>query len=131
MSNDTQTPTQTKNTYPKDDHCLTITNLITTEGKLSLNQVMQKKNLSKQTAHNHLKHLVRDDILSREAIIQGKGRPTIYYSRTQNPIKIPKEDTVSITFKKLKILCKNRDRNGSCQEKDKECDILSCPAILK
>jgi predicted ArsR family transcriptional regulator len=132
MSNDKKAPSQPNNVYPKDDICLTITDLIIKEGKLSLNQVMEKRKLSKQTAHDHLKHLVRDGILTRQATIQGKGRPTIYYSRTEKPIKITQEeDLVSIPFKKLQSLCKKRDKYDRCTEKRRECEIFNCPAILK
>jgi predicted ArsR family transcriptional regulator len=91
---------------------------------------MQKTNLSKQTAHNHLKHLIRDGVLTRKAVIQGKGRPTIYYRRTSKPLRQVKGEVVSITFNQLKKLCKKR-QSDYCQEKNKECDISICPAILK
>jgi predicted ArsR family transcriptional regulator len=92
---------------------------------------MEKKRLSKQTTHNHLKHLVRDGILTRETIINGKGRPKIFYNRSEKPIKISKEEVVSVSFRKLKSLCKKKTSYGYCEEKNKECCSLYSPAVLK
>jgi len=130
MSKDTIAAPETNNVYPKDDICLLITNLVQKEGKLSLNQIIQKTHLCKQTTHNHLKHLLRDAVLTRQAEIQGKGRPTIYYKRTTKPLKQVKGEVVSITFTKLQKFCKQKNKYY-CQEKNKECSISICPAILK
>ena len=131
MSKETTAAPETNNVYPKDDICIALTELVQKEGKLSLNQIIQKTGLCKQTAHNHLKHLLRDGVLTRKATIQGKGRPTMYYRRTAKPLKQVRGEVVSITFNKLKNICKKRGKYEHCQLKNKECDIFNCPVILR
>jgi predicted transcriptional regulator len=111
--------------------CIPLAKMLEKEGKLSLNEVVKKSGLARQTAHTHLKHLVEDGILIREVIKQGRGRPTILYSRTEKPICILKtENVVSLTFQKLKRACRFRNDKW-CKETKGYCSSKSCPLTLK
>jgi predicted ArsR family transcriptional regulator len=113
-----------------DSICTPLANLIEKEGKLSLNQIIEKSKLARQTTHTHLKHLVGGGILLREAIGSGRGRPTIFYYRTERPIKSLKLNIVSLSFGKLKIVCRHQ-KNNRCQQKNTYCSIDVCPVTLK
>ena len=111
--------------------CIPLAEMLQQEGKLSLTQIAKKAGLTRQTTHNHLKHLVKAGILTREAKKQGRGRPTILYKRTKIPINTLKMDSVvTLTFKNLKHAC--RYRNSSfCTKTERNCNSWCCPLTYK
>jgi hypothetical protein len=114
----------------KEDLSIPLARLIEEQGKLSLNILVEKSGLARQTVFSLLKRLVRDEILNREIVIRGRGRPTILFYRTEKPIRMRKLDTASLPFGKLKNVCRYQ-KNQWCQQKDTFCSIDKCPIILK
>jgi len=115
----------------RDWVCIPLAKMLQKEGKLSINSIVKKSGLSRQTAFNHLKHLVNDGLLIRETKKSKRGRPKILYSRTKKPISILKEeDAVSLTFKKLSQVCRHQ-KGRRCKWTLEKCYSSFCPLILK
>lgn len=81
---------------------------------MSLRQVMDGSGFARQTAYNHLRHLVAAGITSREAVGHGRGRPTILYRLSKPSIEGAELlDVVTLTFQKLRHACRFEKVDGA------------------
>lgn len=125
-------PSEWGKTTASDFICFPLARLIEKEGKCSLKDLEKKTGLSRRTVHTHLKHLVRDGVLSRESVIKGRGRPTVLYSRTEKSsgvLKYDKEAIVTLRFAILRNVC--RLQKGQCDKTKKYCTSDLCPLIMR
>lgn len=107
--------------------CIPLARMIQKEGKLCLNEIIEMTGFARQTVVNHLKHLTKKNILNREVKKQAKGRPRVFYYRTDVPIWVLKrDDVVCLTFKRLSFVCRSQ-KEGKCLRINKYCSIDSCP----
>jgi predicted transcriptional regulator len=126
----------TENTTPKitttqtpDTICQTIANAIEQNGKLSLNQIIQKTGHARQTITNHLKHLLNYGIIRKEIKTNNRGRPTKLYYRTPKALAdFDKTEIVIIPFKRLKVICRLQNQNYCKNTKDL-CTFEKCPIM--
>lgn len=110
--------------------CRSLVEVLGSEG-MSLSQLVDKSGLARQTVHNHLKHLVEAGIVSQVAIKRGRGRPTVFYHKTRQPIEIVEAaDTVHLTFRRLRHACRF-EKGGWCKEVKGKCVQEKCPLTIK
>jgi predicted ArsR family transcriptional regulator len=101
------------------------------ESGLSLSQLIERSGLARQTAHNHLRHLVEAGIVSQDVMKRGRGRPTILYHRSRQPVEmIEGADIVGLTFQKLRHVCRF-EKGGWCKEVKGKCAPERYPLTLK
>jgi len=89
--------------------------------------LLQETGFAKSTLADHLDHLVRDGlVLRKQKITGGRGRPSFTYRLSRG---LPLE-TVTITFQKLKRLCRN-EKGGYCKILKEKSSAQKCPQILR
>ena len=111
--------------------CRSLVGILDRESGLSLSQLIQRSGLARQTVHNHLRHLLKAGIVSEEAVKRGRGRPTILYRRSKQPVQmVEMADIVSLTFQRLKHVCRF-EKGGWCKEIKGKCTPERCPLTLK
>ena len=111
--------------------CRSLVEILRVENDLSFIQIMEKSGFARQTVHNHLKHLVAAGILSCEAVKRVRGRSTMIYHRSKQRVEVVEDaDIVSLTFQKLKHVCRF-EKGGRCKELRNKCAAEKCPLTLK
>jgi len=111
--------------------CRSLVGIFDRESRLSLSQLVERSGLARQTVHNHLRHLVEIGILSQETVKSGRGRPTILYRRSRQPVETGEGvDVVALTFQKLRHACRF-EKGGGCKEVRGKCAPERCPLTLK
>ena len=101
------------------------------DSTLNLSQLVERSDLARQTVHNHLRHLVEIGILSHEAVKSGRGRPTILYRRSRQPVEAGEGvDLVALTFQKLRHACRF-EKGGWCKEVRGKCAPERCLLTVK
>ena len=111
--------------------CRSLVEILKVENDLSFSQIVEKSGFARQTVHNHLKHLVAAGILWCEAVKRGRGRPTMIYHRSKQRVEVVEDaDIVSLTFQKLKHVCRF-EKGGRCKELRNKCAAEKCPLTLK
>jgi len=75
--------------------------------KMGFNSLVYRSGLARQTVHNHLRHLVNQGLVLKEAVRQGRGRPTIpYFIPRQVALASKDVVVVSLTFQRLRSICR-------------------------
>jgi len=103
-----------------------------------LRQILQEVGFSHNTLRLHLASLERQGMVVRAKTPKnGPGRPIFIYSlpssvrqRVDQIITDPYTTIVSLTFQKLRHLCRY-EKGGYCKKLRKGCASQNCPQILK
>jgi predicted ArsR family transcriptional regulator len=101
-------------------------------------QVLSEVNFSRNTLRLHLASLERQGmILKAKTLKNGPGRPSFTYSsppETKQSVALaltePHTTIVSLTFQKLKHLCRF-EKGGYCKNMRTKCEAQNCPQITK
>lgn len=101
-------------------------------------QFLREVGFSHNTLRLHLASLERQGFITKAKKPQkGPGRPSFVYSlppeirnRVALTLTEPRTTIVSLTFQKLKHLCRF-EKGGNCKKTRRRCEAQNCPQILK
>ena len=104
----------------------------------SFKEILSKGELSHNTLKHHLQRLVNEgQVLRIKNIENRRGRPEYGYYLTPNlkqhvnlTLKEPYTSLVTLTFNKLKQICKH-NKGGYCKTNKKNCSPYTCPHIIR
>jgi predicted transcriptional regulator len=118
-----------------DEKILTI---LRNSESLGFRQLLQEVGFSHNTLRLHIAKLKRQGmIVQTEKTRNGPGRPVLTYSlppeikqRVTLTLTDPSTTIVSVTFQKLKHLCRF-EKSGYCKVTRRNCWAQNCPQIMK
>ena len=101
-------------------------------------QILQEVGFTHNTLRLHLARLERQGMIVEAKTPQkGPGRPVFEYSlppevkhRVALTLTEPHTTIVSLTFQKLKHLCRF-EKGGHCKNTRRRCEAQNCPQIIK
>jgi len=105
---------------------------------MQFKQLLEKVGFSHNTLRLHIAKLKRQGmIVQGEKTRSGPGRPILTYllppaikQRVALTLSDPSTVIVSVTFQKLKHLCRF-EKGGRCKETRRNCGAQNCPQIVK
>jgi DNA-binding transcriptional ArsR family regulator len=101
-------------------------------------QLVRAVGFSHNTVRSHLARLERQGMIAKGKFLEkGRGRPVLVYSlppeikqRVSLTLTDPSITIVSVTFQKLKHLCRF-EKGGYCKQRRSACAPQTCPQIIK